>query len=82
MDQTAEEKERLTRRARSLANLKPFTSENQPPGHRKSRKGIPNRSTVLKLWMKEFEKQKRRREKRRMNKEKALLDDWTPITWE
>ena len=29
-------------------NLKPFTSENQPPGHKKSRKGIPNRATVFK----------------------------------
>jgi hypothetical protein len=27
---------------------KPFTSENQPPKERKSRKGIPNRSTVFK----------------------------------
>jgi len=25
---------------------KPFTSENQPPGWKKSRKGIPNRATV------------------------------------
>lgn len=29
-------------------NLKPFTSENQPPAHKKSRKGIPNRATVFK----------------------------------
>lgn len=31
-------------------NLIPFTSENQPPGHKKSRKGIPNRATLLKKW--------------------------------
>lgn len=31
-------------------NLKPFSSENQPPGHLKSRKGIPNRATVIKKW--------------------------------
>jgi hypothetical protein len=29
-------------------NLKPFTSENQPPASSKSRKGIPNRATVFK----------------------------------
>ena len=29
-------------------NLKPFTKDNQPPGHKKSRKGIPNRATVFK----------------------------------
>lgn len=29
-------------------NLKPFTSENQPPPEKKSRKGIPNRATVYK----------------------------------
>lgn len=33
-------------------NLKPFTSENQPPGEKKSRKGIPNRATVFKRLMK------------------------------
>jgi hypothetical protein len=33
------------------ANLKPFTSENQPT-NRKSRKGIPNRSTVYKRLLK------------------------------
>lgn len=32
-------------------NLKPFTKDNQPPGHKKSRKGIPNRATVLKKWL-------------------------------
>lgn len=32
-------------------NLKPFTKDNQPPGYKKSRKGIPNRSTVLKRWL-------------------------------
>lgn len=31
-------------------NLKPFTSENQPK-NRRSRKGVPNRSTVLKKWL-------------------------------
>ena len=30
---------------------KPFTSENQPPAHKKSRKGIPNRATVFKKWL-------------------------------
>lgn len=33
-------------------NLKPFTSENQPPGYKKSRKGIPNRATVFKRLLK------------------------------
>ncbi len=32
-------------------NLKPFTSENQPPGANKSRKGIPNRATLLRKWL-------------------------------
>jgi hypothetical protein len=34
----------------NVANLKPkpFTSENQPSGASKSRKGIPNRATVFK----------------------------------
>ena len=32
----------------SLDNLKKFTSENQPPAEKKSRKGIPNRATVYK----------------------------------
>ena len=36
----------------SLDNLKPFSSENQPPGHKKSRKGIPNRATVFKRLLK------------------------------
>lgn len=31
-----------------MGNLKPFTSENQPSGAAKSRKGIPNRATVFK----------------------------------
>ena len=31
---------------------KPFTSENQPPAHKKSRKGIPNRATIIKKWAK------------------------------
>lgn len=31
-------------------NLKPFTSENQPK-NRKSRKGVKNRSTILKKWL-------------------------------
>lgn len=31
---------------------KPFTSENQPPAERKSRKGIPNRATVFKKLLK------------------------------
>lgn len=30
---------------------KPFTSENQPSGEKKSRKGIPNRATVFKKWL-------------------------------
>jgi len=34
-------------RMRLLANLRPFTSENQPK-NRPSRKGIPNRATVFK----------------------------------
>jgi hypothetical protein len=29
---------------------KPFTSENQPPAHKKSRKGSPNRATLFKKW--------------------------------
>lgn len=33
------------------SNLKPFTSENQPSGEKKSRKGIPNRATVFKKWL-------------------------------
>jgi hypothetical protein len=33
-----------------IENLKPFTSENQPPGQVKSRKGIPNRSTLFKKF--------------------------------
>jgi hypothetical protein len=48
------------KRQRRLANLKPFSSEYQPK-KRGSRKGIPNRSTVLKLIMKKVEKQERRR---------------------
>lgn len=30
---------------------KPFTSENQPPKEKKSRKGIPNRATVFKKFL-------------------------------
>lgn len=33
----------------NLENLKPFTSENQPPPESKSRKGIKNRSTIARL---------------------------------
>jgi hypothetical protein len=47
-----------TGRAKRLANLRPpWSSENQPPGHLKSRKGIPNRKTILNHWMKAFEEQ-------------------------
>jgi hypothetical protein len=59
------------RRQRRNANLELFTSENQPPGWKKSRKGIPNRSTVLKLAMKELEK----REKRKARKRNRLKED-------
>ena len=49
-----------TGRARRLANLRPpWSSENRPPGHTKSRKGIPNRKTILNHWMKAFEAQER-----------------------
>jgi hypothetical protein len=34
----------------SRDNLKPFSSENQPK-NRRSRKGVLNRSTVLKKWL-------------------------------
>lgn len=34
----------------STEGLKPFTSEHQPKD-RRSRKGVPNRSTVLKKWL-------------------------------
>ncbi len=60
MDQ---EQQRAERRARSLANLVQFTSENQPPGHKKSRKGIPNRATIVKLYFKEADKRQRRQER-------------------
>lgn len=36
---------------KSLQNLKPFTSDNQPPGAKKSRKGIPNRKTDIDKWL-------------------------------
>jgi hypothetical protein len=49
-----------TGRAKRLANLSPpWSSENQPPGHTKSRKGIRNRKTILNHWMKAFEAQER-----------------------
>jgi hypothetical protein len=48
------------KRQKSLANLKPFSSDYQPK-NRRSRKGIPNRATVLNLYMKEAEKLERRR---------------------
>lgn len=66
---TDEEREEL--RQNRIANLKPFTSEYQPPGHKKSRKGIPNRVTFLKWYMKEFEKREARNEKARKAKRAA-----------
>jgi len=59
-----EQRDREARRARSNANLKPFTKDNQPPGHKKSRKGIPNRSTIEKLRIRELEKRKQREARR------------------
>jgi hypothetical protein len=84
MDSTEEQQssnsdEREQKRQRSLANLKPFSSEYQP-ARRGSRKGIPNRATVLKFYMQQFERQeelkkraglKRRRERRRRQKAAA-----------
>jgi hypothetical protein len=74
-----ERQERLARsRAKSNANLRPFTSENQPPGWKKSRKGILNRSTVFKLWMKAFDEL----EVTSTGKKTKSSLDWTPIEWE
>ena len=70
MDQTNElaemlkaEQKRRQNLQKRLANLIPFSSTHQPK-NRRSRKGIPNRSTILKLAMEEFE----RREKRKLEK--------------
>ena len=49
-------------RKKQNENLKPFTKDNQPPGCKKSRKGIPNKATVLKFYLKEAEKRQRREE--------------------
>jgi len=65
-----DQEERERRRARRLANLKPFSSEHQPK-NRRSRKGIPNRKTIYNLIMKEFDKQ----EAREARKAKARNQD-------
>src|SRR5262249_44061695 len=57
------EQQRQELREKRLANLKPFSSAYQPK-NRRSRKGISNRSTILKLALEAFERQeKRKREK-------------------
>jgi hypothetical protein len=50
--------QREQNRLKRLANLKPFSSEYQPR-NRRSRKGIPNRSTILKQAMEEFERREK-----------------------
>ena len=74
-----------------LANLRPFSSEYQPR-NRGSRKGIPNRSTILRLWMEEFDKREKRKAakgcvrcpscgfkfKPKSRKKPKAQDDWWP----
>jgi hypothetical protein len=57
--------QREQNRLKRLANLKPFTSDYQPK-NRRSRKGIPNRSTILKRAMEEFERREKRKQAKGM----------------
>jgi hypothetical protein len=69
---------KLTGRERSLANLKPFSSTHQP-ANRRSRKGIPNRATILKLYFKEAEKLERRRQRRAVSR-REMTESYQKVT--